>query len=286
MASLDRFLAYPRTLADISARAQGVGMGHWKITVNTRVGSFLLDATKHQFEVPVDYPEARQAIYAIRDAIEDDFEAVWPAITAVQAWIDDRLASLGPAVAAAGADGTFDDALAQATIARDVVAAAVTALSKAAAKQPVHVESVRALHSTITDESIRRCSELHVALTDQPGGREDALAQFSVLQSILATSQATLTEAAHDLVRETTAVLGELEAVCRDAEQLIRDLERCRQLVEGGVDHELVRSTLDLETTSAPWIALAASTATTSAGLLRTPLRPASLRARATARRT
>jgi hypothetical protein len=282
---LDRFLAYPSTLAAISERAQGVGMGRWTITVNTRVGSFLLESPSHRFDVPVDYPDARRAIYAIRDAIEDDFEAAWPAISAMQAWIDNRLQSFAATLAAAGAGADFDVALTAAIAARDVCASAAQALATAAANQPKHVDAVRALHDTITDESMRRCAELHAALADQPAGRDDALAQFSVLQSILATSQAKLTEAVHDLVHETTAVLGELEALVRAAEQLVTDLERCRSLVDGGVDRDVVVSSFDLSSMAKPWAALAASTADAPDDRLLTPLRPASLRARATRRR-
>ena len=59
MVGLERFVAYPSALAAISARAQGVGMGHWTISVTTRVGSFLIDTASHQFEIPIDYPETR-----------------------------------------------------------------------------------------------------------------------------------------------------------------------------------------------------------------------------------
>ena len=285
MAGLDRFVAYPRSLASISARAQGVGMGHWMITVTTRVGSFLIDTSSLQFEIPIDYPDTRQAIYAIRDAIEDDFEGAWPAVTAVQAWIGEGLQSLAPTVAAAGSGGDFDAAMAAAAAARDRCASAVDVLTKAAARQSDHVEAVRALQATISDESLRRSAELQLALGAEPAGRDDALAQFSVFQSILAASLATLTEAVHDLVNETAAVLGELGVVAAMAEQLVGDLERSRSLLASGVDRAVVQSTFDLDAIAAPWAALASSTVAASEGVLLTPLRPASLRERATRRR-
>jgi hypothetical protein len=111
------------------------------------------------------------------------------------------------------------------------------------------------------------------------------LAQFSVFQSIVAGSLATLTEAIHDLVHETTAFVGELGAIARAAEQLVGDLERSRSLLDSGVDQAVVRSTFDLDAMAQPWAELAASTAPALDGVLLTPLRPASLRARATKRR-
>jgi hypothetical protein len=286
MATLDRFIAYPRSLASISARAQGVGMGHWTIAVTTRVGSFLIDTSSHQFEIPIDYPVTRQAIYTIRDAIEDDFEGAWPAMTAVQGWIGDGLQSLAPAVVAADSGGDFDAAVVAAAAARDLCTSAVDALTKAAARQSDHVEAVRALQATMSEESIRRSAELQVALAAEPAGRDDALAQFSVFQSILAASLATLTEAVHDLVHETAAVLGELGAVAGAAAQLAGDLERSRSLLASGVDRAVVRSTFDLDAMAASWADLASSTAAAaSEGVLVTPLRPASLRERATRRR-
>ena len=247
MAGLDRFVAYPGSLASISARAQGVGMGHWTITVTTRVGSFLIDTSSHHFEIPIDYPDTRQAIYTIRDAIEDDFEGAWPAMTAVQAWIGDGLQSLAPTVVAAGSCGDLDAAVAAAAAARDLCASAVEALTKVAASQSDHVEAVRALRATISDESLRRSAELQLALGAEPAGRDDALAQFSVFQSILAASLATLTEAVHDLVNETAAVLSELGAVAATAVQLVGDLERSRSLLASGVDQAVVQSTFDLD---------------------------------------
>jgi hypothetical protein len=285
MLGLERFVAYPGALAAISARAQGVGMGHWTIRVTTRVGSFLLDTSSHQFEVPIDYPETRTAIYAIRDAIEDEFEAAWPAIAAVQAWIGEGLPSLAPTVLAMGSGGDIDAAIVAAGAARDVCGAAVDVLTTVAASQSGHVESVRALQATIADESMRRSAELQLALAAEPAGHEDALAQFSVLQSILAASLATLTEAVHDLVHETAAVLGELSAVALAAGQLAADLQRSRSLLDSGVDPAVVRSTFDVDALAQPWAALATSAATSSDGVLLTPLRPASLRARATRRR-
>jgi len=285
MVGLERFVAYPSALAAISARAQGVGMGHWTISVTTRVGSFLIDTASHQFEIPIDYPETRTAIYAIRDSIEDDFEGAWPAITAVQEWIGEGLPSLAPSLSAAGSGGDIEAAIAAATAARDVCASAVDVLTKVASSQADHVEAVRALHPTVTDESMRRAADVQEALAAEPAGHDDALAQFSLFQSILAGSLATLTEAIHDLVHETTALVGELSAIARAAGQLVGDLERSRSLLDSGVDHAVVRSTFDVDAMAHPWAALAASAATAFDGVLLTPLRPASLRARATQRR-
>lgn len=289
-------VAYPTTLAGISARAQGITVGRWLITVNGRAGSFLLDnVTNVSYSMDLDYPAVRREIYAIRDAIEDEFEVVWPAITALQGWLGIELprlaAGLAGVVAAAGDGGAaFTDALG---VVEEVAASSTGLLDGGAAamadlqqRQQAHVQAAEALPGAVGEESRRRLGELHAVMDAQPCGQPEAVRQFTHFQVELAASCAALMAAVKDLVAATGLVHHRVAALAQADQLLLVDVRRAQSLVRAGTAAATVVDTLGLDAASTRWQDLAAAAAGLLADThLRSPLRSPSLRARATAKR-
>jgi hypothetical protein len=287
--AIDTFLTFPRRLAEISARAQDASTGPWTVHVSTRVGSFLLrDQRDHSFEVTMDYPELRQATYRIRDQVEDDLGETWPAITAAQDWLDEGAPSLSQALTATrrtDRSGMRDSLYAVGQMAQEgerILASAACALAAAASAQRSHVGDVAALHNRVTEEHLARAAQLRLAVAQQPGGHQDFETQLVLIRSLAATTQSVLTACVHTLVAEIAAASAAVARLSGAARELGRDLDWMRISAEQG----WYREASDFTETISTWrSATDHMLAIRSQKLLRSPLRPASLRARANARR-
>ncbi len=304
--ALQDLVAYPTTLAGISSRAQGVTVGRWVIQVHGRAGSFLLgDVTDVSYGMDLDYPDVRAAVYDVRDAIEDEFEVAWPAMTALQGWLGNELPGLGTDLAAVvaaavvaaandaaanGGDDGFADAL---DVAEEVAASSIGVLDGAAAtmadlhqRQHAHVQATEALSGPVVEESRRRLGDLHAVMDAQPCGQPEALRQFTHFQGELAASCAALMAAVKDLVAATGVVHHRAAALAQAARSVLVDVRRAQSLVAAGMAAATIVDTLGFDAASTRWQSLSTEAGELlEATALRSPLRTPSVRARATARR-
>jgi hypothetical protein len=306
--AIDAFLAYPRRLADVSGRAQGASTGPWTVHISGRIGSFLLEnQADDSCDLTVDYPVLRRGTYRVRDEVEDELGHSWPAITTAQEWIDTGVPSLAQALAALdnlavdkpAADVTASDrtdvpgwatessgAAALAGGGEIAFSAVAKALRDVGESQGSYVTTVAALNDQVSEEHFDRATELRRALPDRPDAVEDANTQLSMIRSLLATTQTVLTACAYSLVLETATAATAAETLACAARATARDLTWLTAVAEQGSDPTALYQRFGLAETASIWRSVADHVqATRDERGIRSPLRPASLRARANARR-
>lgn len=296
--ALDEFVAYPQKLQDLSAHAQGVTVGRWVITVNCRHGSYLLDEPQEvSFAMDLDFPKVRQAIYRIRDDIEDEFEESWAGIDGVQQWIETGLPrlveDLGRALPATDREpAALKQALAKLetdlSSGTEVLETGLTALRGLFQRQPRHETSVQEMNVPIAAEVQERLEELTEKLAEQPCGHDDARQQFSHFQTELTESTRALMAATSQLVRNTGVVAHAVESLWMAVGELHADVERLIALVEDADAAAVpgIVAAMKLGETAEAWNSLNAhAQALLAPNPLRSPLRPALLRKRADAYR-
>ncbi len=295
LAALDDLVALPRRIQKASSCFQELPMGRGKIGVVTRAGSFLLGGSfEYDYEFDADFPDTRHALYEVRDQAEDDLEAGWSHIAAVQHWIEKTLPDLAAQLGelAALVEARDVNATARASELRGQCAtslalfeASEAGIADLCASQREYGTRLGAVHDRMAKEVQQRLSELNDFLEKQPNGQRDALSQFSQLQMQIAAAMRESMEIAARMQLDTQAA-GHAVGLWAEAVKALPIA--IGHLVTETSSPSPAGNSQEVEVTevAGEWKAAAATAVERlQSESPRSPLRSPSLRARASARR-